>query len=79
MDVCPLNALNKVPPQEPLYHLQEAPAPNVPPFMLKVMFSPAQMLLKSRLDVMEFAATEGSNTVTLKLTVEINPYTSVAV
>ena len=79
MDVWPLYALNKVPPQDPVYHFQEAPAPNVPPLMVRVMFSPAQILLKSRLEVMEFAAMDGSETVTLKLAVEINPYTSVAV
>ena len=79
MEVCPLNALNKVPPQDPVYHLQEAPAPSVPPLMVRVMFSPAQILLKSRLEVMLFAAMEGSRTVTLKLAVEIRPYTSVAV
>ena len=79
MEVCPLNALNKVPPQDPVYHLHVAPAPSVPPLMVRVIFSPAQILLKSRLEVMLFAAMEGSRTVTLKLAVEIKPYTSVAV
>lgn len=73
MDVCPLNVLSKVLPHEPVYHRHAAPAPKVPPLMVRVMFSPTQMLLKSRLDVMLLAATEGSNTVTVKLAEEINP------
>ena len=73
MEVCPLNALSRVPPHVPLYHLQAAPAPKVPPLMVRVIFSPAQMLLKSRLEVTEVAAMEGSRTVTLKLTVDIKP------
>jgi hypothetical protein len=73
MDVAPLNAGRSVPPQVPVYHLQFAPAPRVPPLTVKVMFSPAQMLLKSRLEVIEEGSADVSNRVTTKLAVDMFP------
>jgi hypothetical protein len=79
MVLAPLKAGNKVPPQVPVYHLHPALAPKLPPLTVNWMFSPTQMLLKSRLDVTEVGAVDASKRVTLKLAVDTFPYTSVAV
>ncbi len=46
-----------VPPQLPLYHLQLAPAPRLPPLTFKVVFLPRQIVV---VPVIEVAGTEVS-------------------
>jgi len=46
-----------VPPQLPLYHLQLAPAPRLPPLTLSVVFLPRQIVV---VPVIEVAGTEVS-------------------
>ena len=46
-----------VPPQLPLYHLQLAPVPRLPPLTLKVVFLPRQIVV---VPVIEVAGTDVS-------------------
>ena len=65
-----------VPPQEALYQLKTAPVPNVPPLTVKVVLPPAQIVLVPLIAV---GAVDKVFTVTVELTVEVQPEAFVTV
>lgn len=67
------------PPQLPLYHFHVAPVPKLPPLTVKLVELPVQMLLNGASDVADVGAVDGAETVTVKLHVDVFPFTSVAI
>jgi hypothetical protein len=57
-----LPVATNVPPHEPLYHFQLAPVPKEPPFGVRVVLLPLQMVVTP---LMEIAETEVSRTTTV--------------